>query len=252
MNTTITALYRHPVKGLTPEPLDHCVLEADAGLPGDRRFALMSGSAPFDALYPVWQPKTAFVTLNSHPRLGELTTRWIPVANTLTIERKGKQVARGELTTAIGKALLEEFFAAFLKEDGHGPRIVEAQGFGFTDTRQQLVSVITRASLGDIGRVAGGPLDEQRFRANVVIDGTDPWAEDAWTGKRLRLGGATLEVVGPIPRCNTPNVNPHTGQVDIALNRLLKGGLGRTTFGVYARVVEGGSLAVGDQAVIAA
>lgn len=252
MSTTIAALYRYPVKGLSPEPLAHCVLAPDAGMPGDRRFALMAGSAPFDALHPTWQPKTAFVTLNTHPRLGELTTRWIVAANTLTVERKGKQVARGDLTTAIGKALLEEFFAAFLKEDGHGPRIVEAQGFGFTDTRQQLVSIVTRGSLGDLARVAGGALDERRFRANVVLDGPPAWAEDAWAGKHIRLGAATLEVVGPIPRCNAPNVNPDSGQVDIVLARMLKGGLGRTSFGIYARVVDGGQMAVGDQAVVEA
>lgn len=253
MSTILSALYRHPVKGLSPEPLDHCILEPDAGVPGDRRFALLAGSAPFDALHPTWQPKTAFLTLNSHPRLGELTTRWIAVANTLTIERKGKQVARGDLTSAIGKALIEEFFAAFLKDDGLRPHIAQAQGFGFTDTRQQLVSILTRASLGDLARVAGGPLDERRFRANIILDGPDAWAEDHWApGQRLTLGAAVLEVVGPIPRCNAPNVNPVTGQVDANVGRLLKGGLGRTGFGIYARVVTGGTVTVGNQAVVPA
>lgn len=250
MSTIITALYRHPVKGLSPEPLDHCVLETGAGLPGDRRFALLAGSTPVDPLHPAWQPKTAFLTLNSHPRLGELTTRWIAVANTLTVERKGKQVARGDLTTAIGKALLEEFFAAFLKDDGPSPHIIEAQGFGFTDTREQLVSLITKASLADLARVAGGPLDERRFRANVVIDGPGAWAEEGWTDKRLTLGEAVLEVVGPRPVCNAPNINPDTGQADASVARLLKGGLGRGSFGVYARVVRGGRVAVGDTVAV--
>ncbi|MGC2857485.1 MOSC domain-containing protein [Novispirillum sp. DQ9] len=249
---TIAALYRYPVKGLSPEPLDRCVLEPGAALPGDRRFALLAGSAPFDALRPTWQPRTAFVTLRSHPRVGDLTTRWISVANTLTVERNGKQVARGDLTTAIGRAMLEEFFGAYLKEDGPTPRIVEAQGFSFSDTREQVVSIITRASLAELERVGGKPVDERRLRANIVLDGTEAWAEDTWHGRRLRLGAAVVEVITPPAPLHSSEATPDTGIADSTLARLLKGGLGRSGFGVHARVVAGGAVAVGDQGCMAA
>lgn len=246
MSMTVSALFRHPVKGLSPEPLDAIVLEPGRPVPGDRRFALLGGSAPFDTLKPEWLPKSAFLTLATRPRLGELTTRWIGVANTLTVERKGRQVARGDLTSAIGRAMLEEFFGAFLKEGGATPRIVEAQDFAFTDTRQPLIHIITAASLRDLERVAGQPMDPRRFRANVVIDGGTAWMEDGWIGQTLTMGGTRLEVIEATTRCAAPNVNPDTGQTDLSLGRLLAGGLGRTSFGVYARVIEGGAVAVGD------
>ncbi|KJS34022.1 MAG: hypothetical protein VR70_18880 [Rhodospirillaceae bacterium BRH_c57] len=252
MSISVSALYCHPVKGLSPEPLDHTVLEPGAGVPGDRRFAILHGSAPFDALQPSWLPGTAFLTLSNHPRLAELTTRWIPVANTLTVERKGRQVARGNPTTALGRAMLEEFFSAFLKEKGLTLRVVDGQTVAFMDQPEPLVSIISQASLHDLERVAGRPLDVRRFRANVVVDGEAPWQEATWVGQDITVGGARLQVVGEITRGGTPalNVNPDTGQIDIVLPRMLTGGLGRTTFGVSARVIDGGRVAVGDAVVV--
>ncbi len=253
MSISVAALYCYPVKGLSPEPLDSTTLEAGAGVPGDRRFAILHGSTPFDALQPSWVPGTAFLTLSNHPRLAELTTRWIAVANTLTVERKGRQVARGDPTTAIGRAMLEEFFSAFLKEKGLSLRVVDGQSIAFTDQPEPLVSIISQASLHDLERVAGRTLDVRRFRANVVIDGEVPWDEATWVGQEITVGGARFQVVGEIARGGTPalNVNPDTGQIDIALPRMLTGGLGRNTFGVTARVIDGGRVAVGD-AVVAA
>ncbi|MFA7430791.1 MAG: MOSC N-terminal beta barrel domain-containing protein [Rhodospirillaceae bacterium] len=250
MNITVAALYRYPVKGLSPEALDSVALEAGAGVPGDRRFAIMHGSRGFDALRPSWLPGSAFITLNTHPRLAELTTRWIAVANTLTVERKNRQVARGDLTSAVGRAVLEEFFAAFLKEKGLSPRIIDGNAIAFDDQREPLVSIISQASVHDVERVAGRPLDLRRFRANVVIDGLAPWQEAGWVGQDIRIGDVRLQVVEEIARCgdNAPalNVNPDTGQADIALPRLLTGGLGRETFGIRARVVAGGVITVGS------
>lgn len=44
-----------------------------------------------------------------------------------------------------------------------------------------------------------GPLPMNRFRPNVVVDGTAPWAEDAWC--RVRIGEVVFRVVKPCGRC---------------------------------------------------
>ena len=38
----------------------------------------------------------------------------------------------------------------------------------------------------------------------------------AWVGRRIRLGGATMQVVGPVPRCVVTNENPDSGVVDFS------------------------------------
>jgi uncharacterized protein YcbX len=38
-----------------------------------------------------------------------------------------------------------------------------------------------------------------RFRPNVVVDGTAPWAEDGW--ERITIGDVPFRVVKPCDRC---------------------------------------------------
>lgn len=66
--------------------------------------------------------------------------------------------------------------------------------------------VTTTASLAALNAlIAGGPrphegpLPMDRFRPNVVLDGTDAWAEDGW--RRVRIGGITFRVAKPCGRC---------------------------------------------------
>lgn len=44
-----------------------------------------------------------------------------------------------------------------------------------------------------------GPLPMDRFRPNVVVSGTPPWAEDDW--RRVRIGEVSFRVVKPCGRC---------------------------------------------------
>lgn len=246
MNARVTALFRHPVKGLSPEPLPRLDLAPGQPVPGDRRFAIISGSTAGTAPPTGWVPKSACLTLATHPRLAELTTRWIDAATTLTIERKGRQVARGDLGTALGRGMIGDFVAAFLKERSPLPRVVEVPGVSFSDAPEPLVSIVSAASLRDLERVAGRALDVRRFRANVVVDGLDAWAETAWPGKTLSLGPVRLEVVEATTRCTAPNANPDTGVDDVNILRLLQSAFGHVTFGVYARVIEGGAVETGS------
>ena len=96
-----------------------------------------------------------------------------------------------------------------------------------------------------------GTADPARFRANILIDGAPAWAEKTWEGKRLTLGGATLQGVRPIGRCAATEVDPDTAERDINLPLTLRRGFGHIDCGLYADVVEGGSIAVGDALVVA-
>jgi uncharacterized protein YcbX len=52
------------------------------------------------------------------------------------------------------------------------------------------------------------PLD--RFRANLVIAGAEPSAEDGWA--RLRVGQTVLHAAGPCVRCAVPGIDQATGE----------------------------------------
>ena len=57
MATTINAIYRYPVKGLSAEKMDRVALTQGECLPHDRRFAVALGSTVFDPRHPEWLPK---------------------------------------------------------------------------------------------------------------------------------------------------------------------------------------------------
>lgn len=243
----VVALWRYPVKGLSPEVLQHTTLQPGEGLPGDRRYAVAHGNTPFDPATPSWLPKHNFLMLAKNPSLAALTTRWIDVAHTLTIERKGRQVARGDLTTPVGRAMIAEFLGAYLKDEVRGtPHLVEAPGHMFSDHKNKVISLFSEASLQDLGRVTGQSLDPRRFRCNMMLSGLRPWEEFSWVGRELTVGSIRLRVTSRIDRCPATSANPDTGKVDINIPRALKAGFGHIDFGVYAEVVEGGPVAVGD------
>ncbi|MBF9133393.1 MOSC domain-containing protein [Plantactinospora sp. S1510] len=55
------------------------------------------------------------------------------------------------------------------------------------------------------------PLPMTRFRPNVVVGGAGPWAEDDWTGRRLRIGPVTFRVAKPCGRCLVTTTDQETG-----------------------------------------
>ena len=89
--------------------------------------------------------------------------------------------------------------------------------------------------------------DVRRFRPNVVVDvpGLEPFGDDAWTGRRLRLGSVVLEAMQPTVRCAMPlRAQPGLASqpsLYAALEELHANHLGQ-----YLSVVEPGEVRVGD------
>ena len=251
MATQLQRLCRYPVKGLSPEDLDSVDLSVDQGLPEDRRFALAHGAERYERGRSGWLPKRHFLNLMSNERLASLQTAYDSASGILTIRRNGKQVARGNITQQIGRDLIDQFFAAFMRDQSvRSPRLVDSPGVMFTDTQEKFVSIINLGSVGDVERVTRKPVDPIRFRGNLMIDGARPWQEFDWIGRELTIGAATLSVIEPIGRCAATNVDPTTGERDLNIPKSLMSGLGHSNCGVYARVISGGRIAPGDPVTV--
>ena len=65
------------------------------------------------------------------------------------------------------------------------------------------------ASLADINNRAHARLTMRRFRPNIVVSGTEAFAEDHW--KRFRAGDAVFRIVKPCARCVVTTIDPDTG-----------------------------------------
>ena len=191
----VTALYRYPVKGLSPEALTEATLAPGETVLNDRLYAIENGPGRFDPDHPKFVPKINFLMLMRNERLATLETSFDDASHVLTIRRQGKQVARGALNDRLGRQMVEQFLGAYMKEALRGaPRIQSAPGHSFSDVPAKWLHIVNLASLRDLERVMGRSLDPLRFRANVHVDGWERWQEFDLVGTQLRIGGVTLEV----------------------------------------------------------
>lgn len=241
----IASLYRYPVKGLSPEPLQSVELKSGETLPFDRAYAIENGPGRFDANAPRHLPKINFLMLMRDERLATLRSMFDDASETLTISRDGKQVARGQLTTPLGRQLIEQFLAAYMKTELRGPpKIVQAPGHSFSDMAAKCVHIINLASVREVERIIGRPVDPLRFRANLYLDGMEPWSEFGWLDREISVGPTKLAVFARTQRCEATNVDPATGARDMAIPAHLMRAWGHQDFGVYAKVVKGGEIAI--------
>ena len=248
---TVASLYRYPVKGMTPEPLQHAVLEPGGTMPFDRAYAIENGPGRFDPNNPQHLPKIVFLMLMRNERLASLATRFDDATETLTILRDGKQVALGQLTTPIGRQMIEQFFAAYMASELRGaPKVVAAPGHSFSDQAAKCLHIVNLATVRDVQRVIGKPVDPLRFRANVYIDGLAPWAEFGWLAKDIALGSAKLHVFARTQRCDATNVDPATAARDMAIPAVLSRTWAHSDLGIYAKVVNGAVVHEGDAVAV--
>jgi uncharacterized protein len=244
----IQAIYRYPVKGLSPEPLPRAWLATGETLPGDRAFAIENGPSRFDPALPRYQPKAHYLMLMRNERLATLKTRLDAPSHTLLIDRAGHETVRGDLATPQGRAAIEDFFARFCPDELRAaPRILHAPGFSFSDVARKVVSIINLASVAALAERMGATIDPLRFRANVYLDGWPALSEFDLVGEKIAIGeSARLKIVKRIVRCAATNVDPDTGARDLAIPEALQRAYGHADCGIYGEVVTPGEIAAGD------
>jgi uncharacterized protein YcbX len=250
MNTEIPrvhAIYRYPVKGLSPERLPRVALGVGATLPADRLYAIENGPSGFDPAAPQYFPKQRFLMLMRNERLAALDTHFSDADHTLTVRLNGAVAASGDLRTAQGRAAIEGFFATYSADDLRGPpRVLHGEGHSFSDVAAKVVSIINLASVAQVENAVGAPVDPLRFRGNLHVEGLPAWAEFDLMGKTIAIGEARLKVVKRIVRCAATNVEPRTGIRDMEIPKTLMQAFGHMDCGIYAEVVRAGTVAAGD------
>jgi uncharacterized protein YcbX len=248
-SATLRSIYRFPVKGLSPEPLQRVALTPGQTVPGDRLYAIENGPSGFDPATPKHQPKMRYLMLMRNERLAMLRTRFDDESHTLTVGYDGREAARGDLRTVEGRAAIERFFASFSADELRGPpKVLHAPGFSFSDVAAKVVSIINLASVADLENYAGAAIDPLRFRGNLYVTGWPAWQELDMVGRKLAIGdGVAVKVTKRIVRCAATNVDPVTGARDLEIPSTLMKTFGHADCGIYAEVLTPGAIAVGDR-----
>jgi uncharacterized protein len=228
---TVTGLWRYPVKSMAAEALT-TVSISWAGVAGDRRWAFVrpgSGSNGFP-----WH------TIRENPAM------WTYVPRLRSPDRPDKSAIEVRAPDGRSYDLTDPRLAAEL---GAGLRIMRLDR-GLFDAMP--VSLITTATASALCGLAGVPANELRFRPNIVVAPAagEPYAEEEWVGRTLRIGEVAIRVDRRDSRCVIVNVNPGTGHPDGPVLKVV-GQHRRSYAGVYGTTVQPGQLRVGDDVTIA-
>jgi MOSC domain-containing protein len=245
---TLARINVTPIKGTALQHVPSAHL-SDVGISGNRRYFLVDRRG----------------TLCSGLAHGPLVQVTASVdAETLTCRFPDGTMVEGA-TDRLGEATETDFYgrpvpghvvegpfsAAFSSYVGDEVRLVRSDRDG--DGPDELpLTVVSSASVEELGKRGGNPgLDPLRFRINLELEGAQPFEEDRWDGRRVRIGDAVIRIAGQIPRCAVTTQDPRTGHHDwntlkqIARIRPLMP-TRQVPFGVYATVEHVGVVRTGD------
>lgn len=250
ISPVVTSIYRYPIKGLSGQPVSEVVLQAGQPFPCDRLFALARPRSPIDTHLSKWAKKGLFVMLMLDEALAQVRTHLDVETLDLTIEHGNRQLLAVNLASERGRSAVEDFFQDLVPTLNGTPRLVRAESGGhFMDKPDNVISLINLATVRNIEERWGFAVDPLRFRANIYIDGAEPWEEFDWVGRDIAVGDAVLRVDRRNGRCGATNVNPQTGRRDLDIPGSLRAAFGHKDLGVYLVVRKSGAIAAGAQLV---
>jgi uncharacterized protein len=244
MTGTLAHIFRHPIKAHGREALASVVLSAGAAMPWDRVWAVVHDAA---RLEPGWNSCVNFSRGAKAGQLMSVTAALDEATGRVTLDHPtaGPLTLRPDDPNDLASFLA--WVAPLMPKDRAQPVGFYRHDTGLGDYADPYLSVLSLTSLAELGRQMGRDLSIHRWRANLWLDGAAPFAENDWIGRRLRVGPVEFEICERIVRCKATTVNPATGEVDADTLGALSQATGQQEFGVMARVITGGRIALADE-----
>ncbi len=204
----VTELWRYPVKSMAGERLKAAAVGAD-GIEGDRIVHAEDAAG-------------RIITARTHPALLGFTAVLGDGAGPLVDGRPwSDRLVQGRVAAAVGV----------------GVRLRAGTGPERFDVLPLLVATD--------GAIAALGVDHRRLRPNVVVGGVEGLTERTWRGRRLRIGGAVVQIASVRRRCVMTTYDPDTQAQDLGvLRRIVHDFGGRMA--LDAAVVVPGHVALGD------
>ncbi len=246
----IVDIHRHPLKGWTPESLPQVKLEAGGGLPFDRHFAFTNGRLEEKPTPGKWVQARTFLQLTFFPELAAFRCS-LDESGLLTMSAPDGSDAQAQAGAPDGFGEANAFIQRHFEAGPHGAPFLseQAPGHGHWDFSDTNISIINLATVRVLEDAAGHPLERERFRGNLYVDGLEPWEEFTWPGRQLAIGDLRLDVLRPIQRCAMTSTEPGTGKRAFDLPAIMEKAFGHKFCGVYAKVSAGGEIAQNDEIV---
>ena len=247
MTAQVAHLVRHPIKSAGYELFDQAALTPGAAFPFDRVWAVAHAAARL-AEPVAWAEKLQFLRGWGSADLMAIACQSDPSVRAVTLSHPRRPTASFRPDDPADAARLIAWLRPLWPTNRPEPaRVVAVPGQAMTDQDRPLVSINSLSSLTDLSARMGQDLSIHRWRGNIWVKGWPPLAELDLVGKEITVGDVRLAVVEPIGRCRATGANPTTGAQDVDTMAALQAAYGHTDFGVFARVLTGGTVALGDE-----
>ena len=239
----VSSLWRYPVKGLGGESLSAAAAD-EKGFACDRRWLLATCDiAPLMSGAAKWRPWNYGLTLKKTERLAML--RAAVCGDTLTVCADGDSSsgASGDINSPAALREVEKFLRNFLEDDSIV--LADCARRPVWDEEVPLTALFSE-SVAALSQQMGAPLEAERFRANIVLDGGAAWEERSMRGDFLCGKNIRMKVGDNVQRCAATRVNPQTAKRDLNVPEALMRFFGHNEMGVECAAAGGGEIKVGE------
>jgi len=227
MGFTVSGINVYPVKGMKGIALERALC-TDRGIEHDRRWMVVDGEGHFlsqrehPRMATVWTDLDRDFLSLSAADAGEVRVPLEPPPAPPMKVRVWRSTVEALPASREADFWLSEYLGmpcrlVYMPDDserysnpqyaGEGKRVGFADGYAYL--------LIGEGSLQDLNaRLAEKEhpaLPMNRFRPNLVVAGSPPYAEDGW--KEVRIGGAVFRAVKPCGRCQVTTTDQSSGEV---------------------------------------
>jgi uncharacterized protein YcbX len=258
MNAIISSINYCPVKSISFQTIKKCKIKKDVGITGDRIFAFAKDLDLEQAKLFEKNPNerkgkwNKVLTLKNSPALNKYN--FLFNDEKLTLILKDKEILTIDVNQLSERQALSNKITELESSLKQPIVLMNNKNFPFFDTSisnkvdfVNSVSLLNIQSINDFQKKIDKKIETSIFRGNICIDGIDPWKEQEWIGKIIKINGVSFKVEKNIPRCVAINLKPQSDDNSFNLLQLLKKTYNNFDMGIYLTALDDGKVEVGNK-----
>jgi uncharacterized protein YcbX len=257
MSATISSINYCPVKSVSFQTIENCIIKKDIGIVSDRIFAFAKDLDKEQAKLFEKSPDdrkgkwNKVLTLKNSPVLNKYN--FIFKDEKLTLTLKDKEILTIDINQSEQREELSNKISELESSLKQPITLMKNHEFPFFDTSisnkvnfVNSVSLLNIQSINDFREKIDRNVESSIFRGNICIDGIEPWKEREWIGKIIKINNVSFKVEKNIPRCVAINLKPQTDDNSFNLLQLLKKTYNHFEMGIYLTALDDGEINIGD------
>tara|TARA_B110001452_G_scaffold3213_1_gene2879 strand:+ start:1022 stop:1810 length:789 start_codon:yes stop_codon:yes gene_type:complete len=258
MRATISSINYCPVKSVSFQTVKKCEIKKNIGIVGDRIFAFAKDLDLDQAKLFEKNPAerkgkwNKILTLKNSPALNKYN--FLFNNEKLTLILKNKKILTIDINQLSERHVLSNKITELENSLKQPIVLMKNDDFPFFDTSISKkadfinsVSLLNIQTINDFEKKIDKKIETSIFRGNICIDGIEPWKEQEWIGKIIKINGISFKVKKNIPRCVAINLKPQSDDNSFNLLQSLKKTYNHFDMGIYLTALEDGKIEVGSR-----